>query len=334
MLTRFTNWLVLVLLLGMLAPIVTYATHVRAGEITTRRLPGTQLTYEITLTAYYDEAGGKPAADAADPVPFCLGDGTVLSIRRTSRQNINANTSINIYRFTYTYQGPGVYQISTLLVNRNRNTVNLRQPSDVIPFWIRTTIQVNAALGFNATPVLLNPPLDSARVGQKFCHNPVAFDIDGDSIAYRMAIPQESSETGVCRGFDVNGYRDPARGLEPNAQNETKNGPATLTINPLTGDLCWDSPAVAGQYNIAFIIEEWRDGVLIGEITRDMQIIVTDSRNNRPLLDPIPDLCREAGSLIQVPIRASDPDGNRVEISAFGGIFNRNPEGRLMIRPL
>ena len=133
----------------------------------------------------------------------------------------------------------------------------------------------------------------------------------------------------------MNGYRDPARGLDPNAQNETKNGPATLTIVLSTGDLCWDSPAVAGQYNIAFIIEEWRDGgPLIGEITRDMQMIVTDSRNSRPLLDPLPDLCREAGSLIQVPIRASDPDGNRVEISAFGGIFNRNPDGLNTVRPL
>ncbi|MCY7359237.1 MAG: gliding motility-associated C-terminal domain-containing protein, partial [Rudanella sp.] len=326
---RFTYWLALVLMLGMLAPTLTYATHVRAGEITTRRLPGDRLTYEITLTAYYDESpSGRQAADLAEEVPFCLGDGTTIGVRRTSRVYINNRTSsVNTYRFTYTYQGPGVYQISALLVNRNQNTMNLRQPSDQISFWIRTTIQVNAALGLNATPVLLNPPLDSARIGQKFCHNPVAFDIDGDSLAYRMAIPQEANSSGICRGFNVNGYRDPARGLDPNAQNETKNGPATLTINPLTGDLCWDSPAVAGQYNIAFIVEEWRDGVLIGEITRDMQIIVNDSKNNRPLLDPLPDLCREAGSLIQVPIRAYDPDGHRVEITAFGGIFNRNPDG-------
>ena len=324
---RYTFWLALVLLLGLLAPTVTYATHVRAGEITTRRKSPDRLTYEITLTAYFDEQNGRIASDQTTSVVFCLGDGTLVTVPRFSRRNINPNTSINIYRFDYTYQGPGVYQISVTIENRNDKTVNLRQPSQDIPFWIRTTIQVNAALGLNATPVLLNPPLDSARIGQKFCHNPVAFDIDGDSIAYRMAIPQEATRTAACRGFDVNGYRDPARGLDPNAQNETRNGPATLTINPITGDLCWDSPAVAGQYNIAFIVEEWRDGILIGEITRDMQIIVTDSRNNRPLLDPLPDLCREAGSLIQVPIRATDPDGHRVELSAFGGIFNRTPEG-------
>ena len=324
---RSTYWLALVLFLGLLAPTFTYATHVRAGEITTRRVSPDRLTYEITLTAYFDEQNGRIASDQTNTVDFCLGDGSVITVPRSIRRNINPNTSINIYRFTYTYQGSGVYEISIAIEKRNGKTINLRQPSDDITFWIRTTIQVNAGLGLNATPVLLNPPLDSARVGQKFCHNPVAFDIDGDSLAYRMAIPQEATRTAVCKGFNVTSYRDPARGLDPNAQNETKNGPATLTINPLTGDLCWDSPAVQGQYNIAFIIEEWRDGVLIGEITRDMQIIVTDSKNNRPLLDPLPDLCREAGSLIQVPLRAFDPDGHRVEFSAYGGIFNRTPEG-------
>ncbi|WP_027302624.1 T9SS C-terminal target domain-containing protein [Rudanella lutea] len=327
MLTRYTFWIGFGLLL-LLAPTWTYATHVRAGEITTRRIPGSSLRFQITLTAYFDERNGRLAADDANEVAFCLGDGTTLNVRRVSRRNINPNTSVNIYQFEYTYQGPGVYQISAIIINRNDQTINLRQPSQDIPFWIRTTIQVNAGLGLNSTPVLLNPPLDSARIGQRFCHNPAAFDSDGDSLAYRMAVPQEANPGGICRGFNINGYRDPSI-VGPNPRNEANTGPASLSINARTGDLCWDSPAQAGQYNIAFIVEEWRDGVLIGEITRDMQIFVSDSRNNRPLLDPIPDLCREAGSLIEVPIRATDPDGQRLELTAFGGIFNRNPEGIL-----
>ncbi|TAE29675.1 MAG: gliding motility-associated C-terminal domain-containing protein, partial [Cytophagales bacterium] len=232
---HYTFWPILVCLLSLLASSTTYATHVRAGEITTRRISPDRLTYEITLTAYFDEVGGVDAANRADEVDFCLGDGTTLKIRRLPRIYINSRTtSINIYRFQYTYGSTGTYQISANIVNRNDNTINLRQPSRDIPFWIRTTIQVNAFLGLNATPILLNPPLDSARVGQKFCHNPVAFDVDGDSLAYRMAIPQESA-ANICRGFDVVGYRDPARGINPNAQNEATNGPATLTINPLTG---------------------------------------------------------------------------------------------------
>ena len=335
--SKYTFWLVVTLLLvGTLWPAISYATHVRAGEIITRRVGNNPLTYEITLITYFDEVKGAEASRQTTEVEICFGDGnSALVPRDRSSRRINANTSINIYRTVYTYPGPGTYQISAYIENRNAQTVNINNGnSDGITFWIRTLLTVNAGLGINSSPVLLNPPLDSARVGQKFCHNPAAFDSDGDSLAYRMAIPQQGPRNNHCRGLDVTAYRDPARGIDPNAQNEAKNGPATLSINPITGDLCWDAPAVAGQYNIAFIIEEWRDGVLIGEIVRDIQVIVTDSPNKRPLLVAPDDLCVEAGTPVNQVIRAYDPDGNRVEITAYGGVFNRAPDGTAYNPPI
>ncbi|RIV17157.1 gliding motility-associated C-terminal domain-containing protein, partial [Fibrisoma montanum] len=94
--------------------------------------------------------------------------------------------------------------------------------------------------------------------------------------------------------------------------------------------LCWDAPGEEGQYNFAFIVEEWRNGVLIGEITRDMQIIVLDQPNRRPLIQPLAELCVEAGSLINQTITATDPDGHRVIISGFGGPFNTGPDGQTL----
>ncbi|GAA4454857.1 hypothetical protein GCM10023189_21900 [Nibrella saemangeumensis] len=325
----YTAWLVTVLLIGSLWPAVSYATHVRAGEITTRRLPGNSLTYEVTLTVYFDIARGADAARQQETVTFCFGDGTTQEVRRLAPIPLrgNPNTTINIYRTTHTYPGPGTFGISVAITNRNNGTINMMDPVNT-SFYISTTISVNAALGLNSTPVLLNPPLDSARVGQRFCHNPAAFDADGDSLAYRLTIPQQGVPSNPCRGVVVNGYRDPALGINPSAQNETQNAPATFTINPITGDLCWDAPGAAGQYNVAFIIEEWRNGVLIGEIIRDMQIIVTDSPNRRPQLQAPADLCVEAGTVINQTVTATDPDGHRLELSAFGGPFNRGPDGQ------
>ncbi|WP_332368659.1 hypothetical protein [Spirosoma telluris] len=57
-----------------------------------------------------------------------------------------------------------------------------------------------------------------------------------------------------------------------------------------------------------------------------MQIIVVDSPNKRPIIKPIPDLCAEAGTLITQPVTATDPDGQRVIISGFGGVFNIGPD--------
>ncbi|WP_018617996.1 T9SS C-terminal target domain-containing protein [Spirosoma luteum] len=307
-------------------PHVSQATHVRAGEITTKRISNTSLTYLITFTAYYDEVGGRAASNQAEPYTFCFGDGSTQEVNRSGRKFINGNTSsVNSYTAVHTYPGPGAYTIGITVQNRNQGTNNLPPPgsSQNIPFYVSTTILINANLLTNSTPVMLNPPLDSGRVGQKFCHNPAAFDADGDSLAYRLSVPKTSTTPTSCVGRNIPVYQDPTRF----STASEAGGAPTFSIDPRTGELCWDAPGEAGQYNFAFIIEEWRNGVLIGEITRDMQIIVVDSKNKRPLLQPIPDLCVEAGTLINQPVTATDPDGQAVIISGFGGVFNVSQDG-------
>ena len=317
----------LALLFGaVLWPTVSQATHVRAGEITTKRVSNTSLTYEITFTAYFDYVGGRDAADRGNEYVICFGDGTSQSVQRLPPIFINnRTTTINIYKVIHTYPAPNPYTISVTVSNRNKDTKNLRQPSDAITFFVSTTILISPNLGLNSTPVMLNPPLDSGRVGQRFCHNPAAFDADGDSLAFRLSVPQESiTGDAGCTGRNIQGYQDPTRF---STANETGGQPPTFTIDPRTGELCWDAPGQEGQFNFAFIVEEWRDGVLIGEITRDMQIIVLGGTNRRPKIDPLPDLCVEAGTLINQPVRATDPDGNPVVIDGFGGVFNVGQDG-------
>ncbi|WP_461102982.1 fibronectin type III domain-containing protein, partial [Spirosoma koreense] len=312
---------------AVLWPQLSQATHVRAGEITTKRISQTSLTYEITFTAYFDEVKGKQAADQATEYTMCFGDGTTAVVKRQEpRTYINGRTSsINIYKITHTYPGPATYTIGITVPNRNKDTQNLPPAanSDQIRFFVSSTILISPNLGLNSTPVMLNPPLDSGRVGQKFCHNPAAFDADGDSLAFRLSVPATSLTDAGCTGRAIPAYQDPTRF----STASEAGGAPSFSINPITGELCWDAPGQEGQYNFAFIVEEWRNGVLIGEITRDMQIIVTDSPNKRPLINPIPDLCVEAGTLINQPVTATDPDGNRVIISGYGGVFNVGPDG-------
>ena len=328
----FMRFIYLIGLLGVflgavLWPTLSQATHVRAGEITTRRISETSNTYEITLTVYYDEVRGREAAaQGADKYTICFGDGTSQEVERLPKRLINGGTSsINVYRTTHTYPGPNAYTISVSISNRNKLTKNLppEASSDLLKFYVSTTIFINQRLGLNSTPRLLNTPLDSGRVGQRFCHNPAAFDPDGDSLAYRLSIPQDiPGETG-CRGRNIPAYQDPTRF----SRTSETGGTPSFAIDARTGELCWDAPGEEGQYNFAFIVEEWRNGVLIGEVTRDMQIIVLDQPNKRPLIAPLPELCVVAGTLIDQPITATDPDGNRVLISAFGGVFNVGPDG-------
>jgi len=328
----------------LLCPVFAFATHIRAGEITATRLPGTQLTYRITLVTYADEILGRMANDMEEAVTFNLGFSTSrvekITARRKERVMINQATSRNVYDTTYTFPAAGYYTIGVSIVNRNENTINLPAPtgSQSISFYVQTSILINSNVGYNSTPLLLNIPIDSAAVGQKFIHNPGAFDIDGDSLSYKLTIPRKDqvAPTGTTTGLGVfiPEYLEPNTVGPPPVLNQAGTGPATFTINPRTGDLVWDAPRQAGQYNVAFVIEEWRKGydggyVKIGEIVRDMQIIVVETDNIAPVLTLPADICVEAGEKVEFEVLAQDANiSQQLKLTSSGGVYNKDPAGR------
>ncbi|TDE07424.1 gliding motility-associated C-terminal domain-containing protein, partial [Dyadobacter psychrotolerans] len=301
------------------------ATHIRAGEITARRISLSSPTYEIRLTAYFDIVNGPGAADAQNDVTFLIGNvrntgtpATLVAPRMQPIPNIGNGTTMNIYIAQYTFPGAGDFRISFEEDNRNNNVLNIGPPpTQNLNFYVSTILTINANIGLNQTPVLLNAPIDLAAVGQRYIHNPGAFDADGDSLAYRLFIPQRGGVNGAGVNLE---YKDPNM-VTPPGTTEAGASPATFSMNPLTGDLIWNAPVTRGYYNVAFIVQEWRDGVLIGQIVRDMQIIVEDARNDRPLLDPLADICVEAGTRISQLIRATDKNGDRLTLTSNGGVY-------------
>ncbi|QHT66519.1 gliding motility-associated C-terminal domain-containing protein [Rhodocytophaga rosea] len=305
------------LLLGLALVESAYASHVRAGEITAVRdrsaANRNTLTYIFTFTMYRDMCG---SCVQAGPEELFFGDGTSSGrLEPVSKDTIGNRTEKVTYIYTHTYSAPGIYIIHISVENRNDKVLNMFDSLNT-PFHVKTTLFINQSVGINNTPILLNAPIDLARVGQRFIHNPDAFDIDGDVLRYRLTTPQ----LGYNR--NVNGYRHPHL-VQPPGRSETR-GPATFSIDSLTGDLVWDSPVLQGLYNVAFVIEEWRNGIKIGEVVRDMQIIVRDNPNNRPNLEIPNDTCIVAGSFLQGVATATDPDKNRIRLTASSGLFQDN----------
>jgi len=313
------------------------ASHLRAGEITAKRISSATPTYRITLTTYTDQINGVQANEAANTSQFSFGVTGVglYDVKRTRKFLINSGTMCNVYDTTFTFPGQGRYTISCAIVNRNANTVNLQAPTEQISFFVETTILVNGSLGLNSTPVLLNIPVDTAGVGKRFIHNPGAFDADGDSLAYRLTVPKKGANDGSNGGVFAQGYVDPSS-LGTSRLTEDLLNPSFFKIDAITGDLIWDAPGRLSvnqyQVNVAFIVEEWRKGVngaytKIGEITRDMQIIVVETPNKRPLLTTPSPICVEAGQKIEFNITARDPDNNKIRISTNSGVYNRDAGG-------
>ena len=272
------------------------ATHQRAAEITYAWVGGN--AYEITLTTYNVP---NAAWEQRDSLPVLWGDGSAEYIPRIEWMNMGDNCIKNTYRQTHNYATPGTYVISMEDANRNYGVVNV--PNSVtVPMYIETELVINPFMGYNNSVQLLNAPVDKACVGKLFIHNPSAYDPDGDSLSYRL-LP--------CKG--MNGMEIPGYSYPQASQ--------AFEIDPVTGDLRWENPVLQGEYNVAFIIEEWRHGVKIGSVIRDMQILVSACSNNVPNINCNDEYCLVAGEQLDFVISASDPDGDNVTLTASGAPF-------------
>lgn len=287
------------LLLALMTGASAWATHNRAGEIIVCHEGGT--TYRVTIITHT-----KLSAPADRPeLVLDYGDGQIDTIPRT---NIIDTPSRDLRRSEYevfhNYPNPGVYILSFDDQNRTGGVINV--PNSIAQsFCVKTQLVIGVATGQNCSVRFLNSPIQDACINQLWVHNPAAFDADGDSLSY---------EPAVCLGLGcepIAGYSFPT----PN-----------YNIDPISGTITWNAPSVTGEYNIAFIVREWRrvNGVYVnvGWVTRDMQITVVPCDNRPPVVSPVPDTCVVAGTVLTFNVQASDPDaGQAITLSAQGQPF-------------
>lgn len=298
-----------------------FGTHLRAGEITVTQTSCAQRIFLIKLVLYGDLTSGVLPGGLQSV--FNLGDGTILTIPDgtfQTRPDLPLDVGVFTYTIEHKYSKNGLITISYLEPNRNGGVLNMDN-SVGTAFYTATTVAVGGQF-CNSLPVLLAPPVDRACSGLTFFHNPGAFDQDGDSLSFKLAIPFSNN------GLQVTNYRYPNHAdfyLNPAFGNEEGTGPALFTINAYDGTIIWDAPGAIGEYNIAFIVEEWRkiDGVYysVGVVRRDMQIIVEECDNQRPDLAIPEDICVVAGTTISESIFGTDSDGHAVKIEVFSGVF-------------
>lgn len=300
------------------------ATHLRAGQIVATRVSCTGLTFRITVTVYTNT--GSPVLFGGEMDYLDFGDGTppvlVPETPNTNDPALGPGVATASYTIEHTYPAPGRYIISYIEPNRNGGVLNMDN-SISTTFYIETQINIDPFFGCNNTPQLLIPPIDRACVGVAFFHNPGAFDPDGDSLSYEFVVPFRDKNQTVAN------YRDPNHSTFYNnfaTGNEEGTGPPTFTINPVDGTIIWDAPGRQGEYNIAFVVVEWRkvNGVWyrLGFVRRDMQIIVEDCNNQRPDLIAPEDVCVVAGTTLTATIFGIDPENHPVKIEAFSEILS------------
>lgn len=235
-----------------------FATHIMGGQITSRNIGG--LTYEVTLKVYRD-TNGIPVSSVFINYDNNANVNLFASLIFSSTSTAIGN-GVEEYVFVdiFTFPAIGYYHIRYNECCRNAAILNIPNP-DNYGIYISNTLLVDPT---NSSPEFLNPPIPVAQLNTPFNYNPLPFDIDGDSIAWTLDTPLDGigSTSNMIPGYTL-----------PSADSSMP-----FTMNPLTGEVSF-LPNLDGHFVASFLISEYRGGNKIGEIRRDMQIIVIPTPN-------------------------------------------------------
>jgi len=297
------------------------------GQIVVTNLGG--YDYEIKLTAYRDTIG-IPMATAAMFQISMDSSGVMIPINLLTVpadsmsgglvMGVSAAYGVEVYTYTdtITLPGDGYYTISWQDCCRNASIINMGNAGAEY-FALSTSLTVDS-LNPNSSPSYLTLPVAYLPSDTLWQYNPLPFDPDGDSLAWSLTTP-------LGNGGIVSGYQF----LDDTMLYSNASTP--FALDSVTGELSW-SARMQGNFVATFLIEEYRNGVKIGEMRRDMQyIVISDTSNYLPVVSNMISFPTNSGGYpyvvispsqnYSVSLLASDPNINDVvTLSAFGEPFN------------
>lgn len=162
------------------------------------------------------------------------------------------------------------YYLETHINTRNSLADNLSSPSSYTLLYFAELS--DPALGQNSSPNFGNYPLDSY-----FCINspkewtfPVT-DADGDSLVYSFVEPLgNTASSGTTAGSGAYPFYSTVPWATGYSLANIYNGFNPMTINSQTGEI-YAFPSNLGTYAFVVRIEDYRNGVKMGEVRRDVQ---------------------------------------------------------------
>jgi hypothetical protein len=309
----------------------TYATHLMGGQIVTSYLGTDSLGshYAVELTAYRDTIGIPMVIHAVFNVSELDTSGNWNSLFSST---VSFDTSsgglflpvqsvygveVYVYNDTITVPGDGYYSISYQECCRNGAIINMSNP--LSESMRLTTYFTSDSVNPNSSASYTTPPVAYLPAHTLWQYNPLPFDPDGDSLAWALATPLGQTST-------VSGY-------EYLSDSTYSDSAAVFSLDSVTGALTW-SAKLTGNFVASFVVEEFRNGVHIGSMRRDMQfIVIPDTSNSMPQISNMQSVPTNSGGYpyvilnpnqnYQLHLLASDADVNDVvDMLGFGEPFD------------
>ncbi len=294
-----------IVLLGILISLKSFAHHIKGGWIGYQYVSSTSTTttYQVTVNLYVSCTTTGPTANVILGVFDGSSNSSVLTktINNTTHYNLTKGTfspcmtnppsiCYNIYTYQTTItlnNNTGGFILAVQDAYRVDNIVNISNSGSTgitITGTIPGTINGTNYAGNNSPKFIFQ---DTAIV----CHNATislpftATDQDGDSLSYSftngLGVANASQNTANSAPstppFPSLNYVSGYSGQKPLGNN--------VSINPVTGLITGTAPSTTGEYVIAVNVKEWRNGVLLDSIKKELQILVNDCSLSAATLD-------------------------------------------------
>lgn len=181
-----------------------------------------------------------------------------------------------IYEGTITFPSRANYwRIFVDISARNSSITNLNATS-AQTLYLETTLNNFDAQG-NDSPYFTVLPIPYTCINTPYFYNCGAIDPNGDSLSYSIIQPR-SFGAPLCSGFLPNDIPFSNTSIYNLSTNPlwTNN---TFTLNPTNGQITFNPGAVQVGV-ISVLVKEFRNGIQIGSVIRDLQIIVSSCIGN------------------------------------------------------
>ena len=285
----------LIFLLFLFSTSQLFATHIQGMDLSFKCNGG--LSYTFTLNFYRDCAGIAPIVK-----PLFLKSASNKYIAEAFFSQIDTPVDISPLcpkdRNLSTCNGgtlPGsqvwIYQVTVTLpyqakdwvfyyddIARNPAITNIVNPGN-------TGIRVQDSLDNTSnscinSPIFSNPPVPYVCDGDPFTYNHGGYDSDGDSLAYQLVAPEDTTGLPVVY----------IPGLSYDSVLIEKKG-VPYYLNPTTGQITFQPALGISQITVTAVrIYIYRNGKCIGYVTRDIEIIVQNCTNTPPYSSGIQNL--------------------------------------------
>lgn len=277
------------------------AAHQVGGYMEYRCLPSANLvenTFEVTFHFYVDSLQLGPGNTPGNSIPITVFDNNNLQVDYFFLSNLISITTIPddvnnpcvvsspprsvaeyLYRDTVNLLKTRAHKLVYQRCCKNNILTNLVGNSN---FYGNTfSVDIPALPACNSTPIFNSQPPIVVCAGFDISLDMSAVDPDGDSLVYSLCAPLDFNQSQLPLDRFGRTIPNPDTANAPpyldilfqspqSASNPIPSNPQ-ITIDSRTGILT-GVPTSSGAFLLGFCVEEYRNGVLINNLRRDIQI--------------------------------------------------------------